>query len=138
MALYRRGKGRFDDEYGQLWTRLVPRAGQAKTVQGELVRAIGRLASESYRNGNVNWDADFRSLVVYLKKHLADPEVFDAKTIARIKKDLHDIASIGNGTEGFAYPDGEDLYDRITDRVVEWCQKHPKSIQHAKIPKLRR
>jgi hypothetical protein len=138
MALYRRGKGRYDDEYGKLWNKLVPASGQAKTVQGELVRAIGRLASESYRNGNINWDADFRTLVVYLKRHLADPAIFDAKTIATIKKDLTDIGSIGNGTKGFSYPEGEDLYDRITDRVVEWCQHHAKPIPHKKSPKLTR
>jgi hypothetical protein len=136
--LYNRGKGRYDEEYGKLWKKLVPMSGQAKTVQGELVRAIGRLASESYRNGNGNWDGGFRILVVYLKKHLADPKVFDKETVQEIKDDLADIGAIGNGTKNFTYPKGEDPYDRITDRVVEWCQKQPKPIKHKTNPKLQR
>jgi hypothetical protein len=136
--LYNRRKGKYDREYDVLWKKLVPMRGQAKTVQGELVRAIGRLASESYRNGNVNWDGGFRGLVVFLRKHLADPKVFDAETVGQIKEDLADIGAIGNGTKGFTYPRGEDVYDRITDRVVEWCQKHPKPIRRKQNPKLRR
>ena len=129
--LYSRGKGRYDIEYGKLWDQLVPRRGQANTVQGELVRAIGRLAVESYKNGNVNWNGSFRQLIAFLRKHLADKSIFDAPTVAQIKRDLSEIGAIGNGSKGYDYAKGEDLYDRVTDRVVEWCQKNPKPIDTA-------
>jgi len=135
--LYSRGKGHYDKEYGKLWRDLVPRRGQANTVQGELVRAIARLAVESYKNGNLNWNGSFRQLVTFLRKHLTDESVFDAPTIAQIKRDLADIGAVGNGSQGYDYPKGEDPYDRVTDRVVEWCQKNPKPIRLKKNPKLK-
>ena len=46
----------WQEEYGRLWDDLVPGRGQALTVQGELVRCIGRLTDEAYRNGNQNWE----------------------------------------------------------------------------------
>ena len=137
------GKGKYDKEYGDLWDKYVPKSGQANTVQGELVRAIGRLASEAYRNGNINWDAGFRILVTFLQKHLADPAVFDRKTVAQIKNDLSAIGNMGNGSSPMDFADydsakRDDVYDRITDRVVEWCVDHPKAIRLPKNPKLKR
>ncbi len=136
--LYYFGKGKYDKEYGELWDELVPNSGQAKTIQGELVRTIGRLASESYRNGNGNWDAGFRIMVRFLQKHLNDKKVFDAKTLGEIKADLQLIGDMGNGSSDLDYTKKEDPYDRITDRVVEWCQKNPNAIKLAKIAKLKR
>lgn len=123
--LYLRGKGKYDREYAKLWRRLVPKSGKAATLQGELVRAIGRLASEAYRNGNINWDAGFRAFVNFLHRYLCDRNVFDARTVTRTRKDLKDIGDFGNGSKNLEYLDGEDVYDRVTDRVVEWCRAHP-------------
>jgi hypothetical protein len=85
----------------------------------------------------VNWNGSFRQLVTFLRQDLADKSVFDGPTIAQIKSDLADIGAIGNGSKGYNYPKGEDLYDRITDRVVEWCQKNSKPIRLKKNPKLK-
>lgn len=48
------GNGAYSKEYGDLWNNLVPDKGSAKTINGELVRAIGRLNYEYYNNGNCN------------------------------------------------------------------------------------
>lgn len=45
-------------EFARLWDELVPPRGQARTVQGELIRCVGRLTDEAYRNGNQNWSAE--------------------------------------------------------------------------------
>lgn len=47
----------WQEEYGRLWDELVPGRGQVPTVQGELIRCVGRLTDEAYRNGNQNWSA---------------------------------------------------------------------------------
>ncbi len=41
MAHYASGQGQYQDEYRQLWKKLVPESGKAETLQGEAVRIIG-------------------------------------------------------------------------------------------------
>lgn len=136
--LYTNGKGRYQSEYKALWNELVPASGQAETVQGELVRVIGRLASEYYRNGNGNWDMGFRMYTNLLHKHLRDARVFQPDTFAGIELDINVIRAWGSGTREMDYTDGEDPFDRLTDRVVEWCQHYPTLLPHLKNLKLRR
>ncbi|RYG70638.1 hypothetical protein EON80_07370 [bacterium] len=132
--LYGKGQGRYNQEYRELWDKLVPASGQASTVQGELVRVIGRLASEFYRNGNCNWDMGFRRFTNFLAKHLKDKKVFDAATLNQIEADIQELRVIAKDW----VEDGEDVYDRITDRVVEWCQHYPEPIPREIDPKLKR
>ena len=94
--------------------------GIAETKQGELVRVIGRLASEYYRNGNMNWGNGFNDMVVWMSNTLNDSSVFSEGAIDQINMDLMKIQRNGETGE-CAYVDNEDEYDRITDCVVEWC-----------------
>ena len=130
--LYISGKGRYDAEYKALWKQLVPVSGQADTLQGELVRVIGRLASEYYRNGNGNWDMGFRLYTNVLHKHLRDSRVFEPAVILQLEADIADLRAWGSGTKDLEYTNGEDAFDRVTDRVVEWCQQHLKLMPYAK------
>ena len=41
------------EEQPKLWKRLVPSAGQADSVGGELIRCTGKMTDEAYRNGNM-------------------------------------------------------------------------------------
>ena len=47
-------KGYYQDDYNILWNNLVPSSGEADTVHGELIRAIGRLYYDYCNNGNIN------------------------------------------------------------------------------------
>jgi hypothetical protein len=47
----------------KIWRQFVPSAGQAETVQGELLRAMEKLRDEAARNGNGNWDEGFETLL---------------------------------------------------------------------------
>jgi hypothetical protein len=62
-------------EFQRLWKQSVPANGQAKTVQGEMIRAIGRLSDEAYRNGKVNFDKGYKIQCEFLRKNLEDPTV---------------------------------------------------------------
>jgi len=136
--LYPHGKGRYQKEAKHLFESLVPNSGQAKTVQGELIRCMTRLASESYRNGNGNWDRGFGDMARFVGKQLCDG-TFTEKSEATIKKDVAAVISSGRDPENGAYVhEKNDAYTRLTDRVVEWCQKHPDPIKHVKNPKLKR
>ena len=122
MALYADGLGQYQNEYDALWQSLVPKSGQADTLQGELVRLIGRLASEYYRNGNMNWSDDFSNMAKCLEtelgqhfKHLSDQQAIQVYLYQIVK----------NGETGICYYlDGEDIYDKITDYVVAFCQQN--------------
>lgn len=136
--LYSKNKGRYEKEYRELWDSLVPQSGQANTIQGELVRVIGRLASECYRNGNANWNRGFRIYTNFLARHLTDERIFDAQALSQIKEDLQTIRKFGSDSRTLKYSKEEDEFDRITDRVVEWCQNRPEPIERKINPKLKR
>jgi len=41
--------------HDKLWAEIVPKGGDAESVQGEMIRALGRFGSEMFRNLNNNW-----------------------------------------------------------------------------------
>lgn len=135
--LYHKGIGRHDKEHDKLWKKLVPKSGQSETVQGELVRVIGRLADEFYRNGNGNWDNNYRMFTFFLYKYLSDDTVFSASEIVQTEEDLEEIRRFGSGKDR-VFIQGEDAIDRVTDRVVEWCKRKPELIKREINPKINR
>lgn len=120
------------DEARQLWRTAVPRSGQADTVQGELLRAVEKLRDEAQLNGNQNWDPGFELLLDCLRTHLLDGQTFSDDERTKIAADLALIAN-------YDYPHTDDVvYDRLTDRVVEWTHAHPDPIRHEHNPNLLR
>lgn len=110
-----------------IWKKLVPGSGQADTVQGELLRAVEKLRDEAQRNGNGNFNKNCHGLLInYLRGYLAAGNVFDEVKTEEISRDL-DRLSIKNRP----YTE-DDIYDRITERIVDWYLKNPKQILHQK------
>jgi hypothetical protein len=113
-------------EFKRLWSELVPPYGQAKTVQGELIRITGRLSDEAYRNGNVNFDHDHAAMCQYLRQTLKDHTVFSAEEMEQIdrwidrilEKDRPDIK--GPGT----------CFSHLAEQVVRWCQAKKNLMPH--------
>jgi hypothetical protein len=121
-------------EFQRLWRELVPATGQAKTVQGELVRAIGRLSDEAYRNGNINFDKGHRIQCEYLRKNLKDRAVFSEAEIQEIDQWIDRILDAKNpDLSGSSSP-----YYRLAEKVVAWCKAKPDRIAHKENPALRR
>jgi len=55
------------------------------------------------------------------------------KTTRLIEHDVEAVIEAGNNPENGAYVhESADAYDRLTDRVFEWCRVHLQSIEHAK------
>jgi hypothetical protein len=119
-------------ELGQhIWKTYVPKSGQAQTVQGELLRAIEKLADEVQRNGNINFNENWHGIfIAYLRKYLTDTKIFDEQTIVQINKDLDRIS-----LEDKPYTE-EDLYDRLRERIIDWYVKNTTPITNSKNPKL--
>src|SRR5262245_18368537 len=64
-------RGRWEDQYQELWELLIPSSGAAATVQGEVVRIAGRICDELERNGGINWDLAYRKMADAFLVHVA-------------------------------------------------------------------
>ncbi|MDC8005407.1 hypothetical protein POV27_15190 [Aureisphaera galaxeae] len=115
-----------------LWQNFVPKSGQADSVQGELIRAIEKLRDEAQRNGNINWDDGHEILTNFIANTLVDSNVFSEKEKQKIEDDIEALLD-------YEYPNTEDeIYDRMSDRIVEWYFQNKEPIPHKKNPDLRR
>lgn len=124
----------WQEEYQRLWDELVPPRGQGATVQGELVRCIGRLTDEAYRNGNQNWTAGsgHARMLAYIERTLLGDATLDVERQAAIRKD---VAEIGD----FEHPDTSGrgtCYYTLMEAVVDWCLQHPEPIPREADPDL--
>jgi hypothetical protein len=123
--------GTTEDVARWIWQKLVPKSGQADTVQGELLRAIEKLRWEAQENGNINWDDCFEMFVDFLQRTLCSEAVFSQETRDSIVADLHRLRTSvppnkledGSQIPELPYTD-DDLYDRLTGHVVAFCREH--------------
>ncbi len=114
-----------------IWSNYVPKSGQAETLQGEMLRAIEKLADEAQRNGNINFNPDCHGIfITLLEEHLLNDKLFDKETLKQIKKDL-DILSV----EESPYTE-DDLYDRLRERIIDWYLQNKTPVPNPKNPKL--
>ncbi len=117
---------RWWEEHDRLWRELVPSRGQATTVQGELVRCIGRLTDEAYRNSNQNWttESGHDRMLAYIEHTLLDDDTFDEERQVAIRSDIAEISDFehpnvgGHGT----------CYYNLSETVVDWCMQHPEPV----------
>jgi hypothetical protein len=112
-----------------IWKNLVPRSGEALTVQGELLRAVEKLRWEAQNNGNINWNEEFEKLIQYLHRHLVQRSTLPDDMKLSI---LADLARLDNfrpvdqledpsQNDSLPYID-DDLYDRLTVGVVAFSR----------------
>ena len=104
-------------QHAELWNLLVPGSGYANTVQGEVIRITGKATYEILDNGCMNWDDDYRKMIVALKKYLQMGEkLSDAEydEIAEITKDIKNK--------------DETALNRLTELSVKWVVQNPNPI----------
>jgi len=99
-----------------LWGELVPPSGQCGTVQGEMIRVIGKLADEAYRNGNGNWDGGHARMLAYITTILTEAGPSDVVKAALQKLTHHRKLDLsGDGSPHYV----------VNEAVVDWCVAHP-------------
>ena len=134
--------GSSNDVARWIWRTLVPKSGQAPFLQAEILRAIEKLRWEAQNNGNINWDDRFEMLADYIEEKLASQPCFDAAAKASIRDDLSrlrgfkpvdDVEDFSDLAAHGPYVD-DDLYDRLTERLIEYCRSHPKLVPHVADP----
>jgi hypothetical protein len=93
---------------------------------------VEKLRDEAQRNGNINWDTGHEILVGHLRDQLLSAPQFDQAARQEIESDLDRLSA-------FEHPETSDApYDRLADRVIEWCQAHPAPVPHTHNPALHR
>jgi len=78
-------------EKNQLWKELVPESGVASTLQGELFRAEGRLSSELFRNGMMNWDVYYEGLLRLIGVTLGSYSGFSERVMKGLSADIAEV-----------------------------------------------
>ena len=126
--------GAYQQEYDELWTKLVPAIGDAETTNGELLRTSAKLYHDYFNNGNMNalevhssWDdedEEERSISEYYHGCI--------NFIRNTCKQDHELQGLLNRIEeiilesygGANDPDDEHTYDLMVDHVIFWVLTH--------------
>jgi hypothetical protein len=118
----------------QLWKSLVPRSGQAATVQGELMRCTGKLADEAYRYGNANWGPDHERMARFVGFTLDDPATFTVETLERLRRAVDEVIHTHRNPDVSGHGSAHYL---LTELAVRWCVAHADPIPRTPDPALR-
>ncbi|SDH19375.1 ankyrin repeat domain-containing protein [Chitinophaga filiformis] len=91
--------GTWQEQHEDLWNLLVPSSGPAETIQGEVIRIVGRIGNELECNGGINWDDDFKKMAdaflsfVKWGKQLSSSELAEVEEIVKdVKRKSGDTA----------------------------------------------
>jgi hypothetical protein len=82
-------------QFEDLWEFLIPSKGNAKTVQGEVVRISGKVRDEIYRNGGGNWNIDFKKMLDAFLVHIASNNSLSVDDLDKANSLVQDIRKGG-------------------------------------------
>lgn len=105
---------RWEDRYRELWDLLVPSAGPADTVQGEVIRIAGRINDELERNGGVNWDAEYRKMADAFLHHIRSATPLPESALSEADRTIAE-AKAGVGDDSV----------RLRALAVDWVALNP-------------
>ncbi len=122
---------RWQTQHDELWDLLVPGKGQAKSVQGEVIRLSGRISYELLDNGGINWDDDFvamvKALPVYFRSGIVEQN--DLNEAEELCEKI--IASNGDFCD-------EAQVGRLSELCVKWILANPEPMKLARQAKYHR
>ena len=126
MKLFRKSKSyNWKSEHQKLWEAHVPDSGSADTIQGELVRIVGKLVDQAYRNGNCNWDSDHVTMWRFIATKITNDKTFSNKEKNLIHNTVEEI--IRDEACPDLSGDGSTYYT-VNEKVIDWCIAHPEPI----------
>lgn len=119
--------------HGKLWDELVPPSGPCASVQGELIRCIGRLTDEAYRNGNMNFDDGYRFMITFIETTITDDTLTEderrsVRAHCSALRAHHRIETSGDGSPHY----------RLNELVVRWCIRNPELRAYKPSPRMTR
>ena len=106
------------EQYNELWAKLVPASGRAQTVQGEMIRIIGKVSYEILDNGGLNWDDDYRKMLKALSGFMSS---FGSSGNAPVDEANRIVKEISASSEE------KSLY-RLTEIIVNLVVANPQPV----------
>lgn len=103
------------EQFNELRNMLVPASGKAQTVQGEVIRIVGKITHEVLDNGGINWGSEYKKMLDELTDFLQTANSSNAKNINEA------VGIINNITPT---TDKKTLY-RLAEIIVEWVLANP-------------
>ncbi len=97
----------WQEQYDELWKLLVPGSGHANTVQGEVIRIMGRITNELLDNGGINWDGEYSKMAAALPAYFRTAEGGTAEKACALAAKISPKS-------------GEDLLYPLTETAVKW------------------
>lgn len=136
------------DKNVDLWKQLVPEEGCAETLQGELVRAIGKIEGEYFRNGMMNWgDGYYGALNMLIHSTLKKEKSFSRLVKKVIDADIAVIEASGKlgekaakgeesrfavlGSNTLFNADVQESFHRVDAVITVWCARNPEPIPYS-------
>lgn len=118
--------GQFEADYEKFWDELVPEDGKCATVQGELLRAAGRLYYRWYNDGDR----------IVKGGELIDggPSTMNAWGYLSCKADEYEELSalpIDSLAEAESEEEYEEMLEHIVDEVIVFIKNHPEPIPNS-------
>ncbi|MFV8358255.1 ankyrin repeat domain-containing protein [Flavobacterium sp. XS1P32] len=107
-------------QFEELWELLIPSNGNAKTVQGEVVRIAGRVRDEIYRNGGANWNVDFKKMLDAFLVHLASNNALSTDELEKLNSLVQDIRKNKDAET--------DELNYLCELATKWTLLNPKPI----------
>lgn len=114
---------RWQEQYDELWNMLVPGNGKAQTIQGEMIRIIGKITHEILDNGGINWDDDYREMINTLGEFLILNKGLQKELVEEVSCIIKHITVSMNK---------ETLY-RLTEIIVQWVLANSEPLPLGKV-----
>ena len=112
----------WEERYEQAWTLLVPGSGSATTVQGEVVRIVGRVNDELLRNAMGNWNKEYRKMLTAMSGYLQQGNALSEKELTEVADiQKHILEDDGTGSH------------RLCELATAWVVQNPKPIALGKV-----
>ena len=104
-------------QHAELWDLLVPSAGPAKTVQGEVIRIAGRISDEWRRNGGANWDRAYAEMAGAMAKYVQCGTPLGRSEVTEIESIVSSLSKQDGAGD-----------DRLTALAVAWVLRNPQPL----------
>ena len=118
---YWNNNGKHQNEYEELWARLVPAQGKANTAAGEALRAVSRLYYRWYNDGDrvtptmSKWDVEGSAARAFSYLYQFRGQGLNAKKLMEAV------------VEAVTEEDYELALEKAVDAVVEWAAGQPET-----------
>jgi hypothetical protein len=110
----------YKKQFHEFWCSLVPNSGSAETIQGEVIRIVGKVGHEILDNGGINWNKDFSKMLQALRKYFSEGSPL-------VKEDIDTVSNAKKQLSGGAF--NEDAIEKLEELAVKWVLTNPTLIK---------